>query len=74
MPSGRPRPPARATPHTPVEAQRATRHRRREQPLTTDDSLFRLIGLGQSATSDVSANKHHYLAEADVKKGRRRTP
>jgi hypothetical protein len=40
------------------------RPRRRGQPLTIDDPLFRTIGIGDSGVPDVSANKHHYLAEA----------
>jgi hypothetical protein len=49
------------------------RPRRRGQPLTSDDPLFRTIGIGVSGVPDVSANKHHYLAEAYLNKGRRRT-
>src|ERR1700730_1815404 len=51
----------------PVEASRSpTKSRRgRGKPITADDPLFRLIGIGRSeGAGDVSANKHKYLAEA----------
>ena len=41
------------------------RRRGRSRVLTEEDPLFRLVGIGRSGGSgDVSANKHHYLAEA----------
>lgn len=52
----------------------AGRRRRRGQPLTLDDPLFRHIGTSRSDVTDVSSNKHHYLAEAYYNKGRVRTP
>jgi hypothetical protein len=36
----------------------------RSKPTTADDPLWQLVGIGHSATGDVSANKHQYLAEA----------
>jgi len=33
-------------------------------PFTEDDPLFGIIGIGSSKPTDVSANKHKYLAEA----------
>ena len=39
--------------------------RRKTRPLTEDDPLFGLVGIGRSGGSgDVSTNKHQYLAEA----------
>jgi hypothetical protein len=40
------------------------RSRTTAQPVTGDDALFRLIGIGHSGKGDISANKHKYLAEA----------
>lgn len=41
------------------------KRRTRGQVLTEQDPVFGLIGIGHSGGSgDVSANKHHYLAEA----------
>jgi hypothetical protein len=38
---------------------------RRRRVLTKDDPLFDFVAIGRSAgPGDVSANKHHYLAEA----------
>ena len=34
------------------------------QPVTSDDALFRLMGIGHSGKGDISAHKHQYLAEA----------
>jgi hypothetical protein len=48
--------------------------RRRTQPLTTEDPLFRHLGTSQSDVTDVSSNKHTYLADAYETKGRGRTP
>jgi hypothetical protein len=48
--------------------------RRWGQPLTIDDPLFRHIGTSRSDATDVSSNKHRYLAEAYHNKGRGRTP
>jgi hypothetical protein len=36
----------------------------KSQPVTSDDALFRLIGIGHSGKGDVSEHKHKYLAEA----------
>lgn len=38
--------------------------RRTKGRFTRDDPLFGLIGIGASGHSDVSSNKHTYLAEA----------
>src|SRR5688500_8451442 len=40
------------------------RSQAKAQPVTSDDALFRLIGIGHSGKGDISANKHKYLAEA----------
>jgi len=48
---------------TPVAPTRQKRPKR--GPLTKDDPLFGLIGIGRSeGPTDVSENKHKYLAEA----------
>ena len=55
---------------TPVrtEGPEAPRHYRRPSPrgktFTKDDPLMSLVGIGRSGLSDVSENKHKYLAEA----------
>jgi hypothetical protein len=36
----------------------------RGKPVTKDDRLWNLVGIGHSGRGDVSANKHKYLAEA----------
>jgi hypothetical protein len=36
----------------------------RGKPVTKDDPLWNLVGIGHSGRGDVSANKHKYLAEA----------
>ena len=55
------------SPVAPAPKKRRTRGR----VLTEDDPLFDLIGIGHSGgRGDVSANKHHYLAEAYRAKGR----
>jgi hypothetical protein len=36
------------------------------QPVTSDDALFRLIGIGHSGKGDISENKHRYLVEASL--------
>ena len=36
----------------------------RGKPVTADDPLWKLIGIGHSGKGDISANKHTYLAEA----------
>jgi hypothetical protein len=36
----------------------------RGKPVTKDDPLWNLIGIGHSGRGDISANKHKYLAEA----------
>ena len=41
-----------------------TRSQTRAQPVTSEDALFRLIGIGHSGKGDISANKHKYLTEA----------
>jgi excisionase family DNA binding protein len=55
----------------PVEpSQSSNKNRqRRGKPITADDPLFRLIGIGSSdGSGDISANKHKYLAEAYMPK------
>lgn len=47
--------------------------RRRAQPLTIDDPLFRHLGTSRSDVTDVSSNKHHYLADAYERKRHGRT-
>jgi hypothetical protein len=49
-----------------VPVPKATKKRsRRARPLTREDSLFRLIGIGASETeSDASERKHEILARA----------
>jgi hypothetical protein len=34
------------------------------KPVTKDDPLWKLVGIGHSGRGDISANKHKYLAEA----------
>jgi hypothetical protein len=34
------------------------------QPVTSEDALFRLIGIGHSGKGDISENTHKYLADA----------
>jgi hypothetical protein len=41
-----------------------TRSQAKAQPVTSEDALFRLIGIGHSGKGDISANTHQYLAEA----------
>jgi hypothetical protein len=36
----------------------------RGKPVTADDPLWKLVGIGHSGKGDVSANKHTYLARA----------
>jgi hypothetical protein len=36
----------------------------RGKPVTKDDPLWNLVGIGHSGRGDISANKHQYLAEA----------
>lgn len=36
----------------------------RGKPVTKDDPLWNLVGIGHSGRDDISANKHKYLAEA----------
>jgi hypothetical protein len=48
--------------------------RRRGGALTAADPLFRHIGTSHADVSDVSNNKHRYLADAYHTKGRNRTP
>jgi hypothetical protein len=38
--------------------------RARGKPVTKDDPLWNLVGVGHSGRGDVSANKHKYLDEA----------
>jgi hypothetical protein len=41
------------------------RSKRKAQPVTSDDALFRLIGIGKSGIpGGVSGKKHEYLARA----------
>jgi hypothetical protein len=50
---------AMLTPLTPV-----TKRGVRGKPTTADDPLWKLVGIGHSGKSDISTNKHQYLAEA----------
>ena len=36
----------------------------RSKPVSADDPLWKLVGIGHSGKDDISANKHKYLAEA----------
>lgn len=36
----------------------------RGKPVTKDDPLWNLVGIGHSGRDDISTNKHKYLAEA----------
>jgi hypothetical protein len=36
----------------------------RGKPITADDPLWKLVGIGHSGKGDISANKHTYLARA----------
>jgi len=36
----------------------------RGKPVTADDPLWKLVGIGHSGKGDISANKHTYLARA----------
>lgn len=48
---------------TPVR--KARRRPRRDRPMTKDDGLYRLIGIGESEEgSDASERKHEILAQA----------
>jgi hypothetical protein len=38
----------------------------RGTPVTPDDPLFKLVGIGHSGKGDVSANTHTYLADASL--------
>ena len=38
--------------------------RGRSKPVTEDDPVFRLIGIGDSGKGDISENKHAYLLRA----------
>lgn len=38
--------------------------RPRGKPLTMDDPLWQVVGIGHSGQGDVSSNKHKYLADA----------
>jgi len=50
---------------TPVKAPRDKRSRRKSGIITKDDSLWNIVGMGQSeGPGDVSQNKHRYVAEA----------
>ena len=50
---------AMLTPLKPVAKRRV-----RGKPVTADDPLWKLIGIGHSGKGDISENKHKYLAEA----------
>jgi hypothetical protein len=43
---------------------RGAKSRVRGKPVTADDPLWKLIGIGHSGKGDTSANKHTYLARA----------
>lgn len=45
-------------------AKPARPRRARSGPITQDDPLTRLIGIGHSGVGDIAENKHKYLAEA----------
>ena len=45
-------------------AQRRRRSPSKARPVTRDDPLFGLIGIGNSGGSNVAQHKHEYLAEA----------
>jgi len=47
---------------TPIKP--AAKRSARGKPVTKDDSLWKLVGIGHSGAGDISANKHKYLAEA----------
>ena len=48
-----------------VSPTKATKKRRAKSGvLSKDDPLFSIIGIGRSGVSDISSNKHKYLAEA----------
>jgi hypothetical protein len=50
---------------TPVKARRARRRPRKSGVITEDDSLWNIVGMGESeGPGDISENKHKYLAEA----------
>jgi hypothetical protein len=36
----------------------------RGKPVTADDPLWKLVGIGHSVKGDISENKHKYLVEA----------
>ena len=36
----------------------------RGKPTSTDDPLWKLVGIGHSGKGDISENKHKYLADA----------
>jgi hypothetical protein len=50
---------AMLTPITP-----AAKKSLRGKPTSTDDPLWKLIGIGHSGKGDISENKHKYLAKA----------
>lgn len=37
------------------------------QPITPDNPIFQMIGIGASGKSDISSNKYKYLSEAKKK-------
>lgn len=45
----------------------AKKKRAKAGPITMDDPLTKLIGIAHSGMSDISANKHKYLAEDYLK-------
>ena len=45
----------------PVPKRRSLRN---AKPVTADDPLMSVIGIGHSGKGDISSNKHKYLAEA----------
>ena len=52
----------------------AAPRRRRTGILGPEDAFWKLIGIGHSGLSDVSANKQAYLADAYYPPGRRPVP
>lgn len=49
---------------SPASVENVRKKSSRERPVTREDALFRLIGIGESGISDISENKHKHLAAA----------
>lgn len=53
-----------------VSSRRASKRKfSRGKVFTKDDALWNIVGIGRSGLTDVSENKHKYLAEAYATKG-----